>query len=228
MILTDDDFATIVKAVELGRGLYDNLVKYVRYQMGTLFGFIFSFLGASIFNILGGIPFLPLQTLWVNFTVGVIQSVGLGYGKPAAGLMARRPRDPEQPILPRGLFVWLVAVGLVMAVGTLGVIGWAQEEHGDTVAHTMGLVTFSLYNLFFSITTKDEARTTFTLDTFADKPFAIATAISLATIVLATTLNPLEALLSTTPLTLGQWLVCAAVAVSVVVVSEIRKAAVRR
>jgi len=227
MILTDDNFSTIVKAVELGRGLYDNLVKYVRYQMGTLFGFIFSFLGASVFNILGGIPFLPLQTLWVNFTVGVIQSVGLGYGKPAAGLMARRPRDPGQPILPRGLFVWLVAVGLVMAVGTLGVIGWAQEEHGDTVAHTMGLVTFSLYNLFFSITTKDEARTTFTLDTFADKPFAVATAISLATVVLATTLNPLEALLRTTPLTLGQWLVCSVVAVSVVVVSEIRKAMTR-
>jgi Ca2+-transporting ATPase len=228
MILTDDNFSTIVKAVELGRGLYDNLVKYVRYQMGTLFGFILSFLGASIFNILGGIPFLPLQTLWVNFTTGVIQSVGLGYGKPAAGLMERTPRNPEEPILPRGLFAWLVTVGLVMAIGTLGVIGWAQHEHGDTVAHTMGLVTFSLYNLFFSITTKDESRTVFTLDTFADKPFAVATAISLATIVLATTFNPLEALLDTTPLTLTQWLACTAVAASIVVLSEIRKAVVRR
>ena len=228
MILTDDNFATIVRAVELGRGLYDNLVKYVRYQMGTLFGFILSFVGASVVNVLGGIPFLPLQTLWVNFTVGVIQSVGLGYGKPAAGLMERQPRDPDQPILPRGLFVWLVTVGLVMAVGTLGTISWAQAEHGDTVAHTVGLVTFSLYNLFFSVTTKDESRTAFTLDTVADKPFAVATAISLATIVLGTTLNPLEALLRTTPLTLGQWLVCTAVAASVVVVSEIRKAFVRR
>src|SRR6185312_8921672 len=60
MILTDDNFSTIVKAVELGRGLYDNLVKYVRFQMGCLFGFIVSFLGASIFNIAGGVPFLPL------------------------------------------------------------------------------------------------------------------------------------------------------------------------
>ena len=68
MVLTDDNFSTIVKAVELGRGLYDNLVKYVRFQMGCLFGFIVSFLGASIFNIAGGVPFLPLQTLWMNFT----------------------------------------------------------------------------------------------------------------------------------------------------------------
>ena len=78
MILTDDNFATIVKAVELGRALYDNLMRYIRFQMAVLFGFIATFLGASIFNILAGIPFLPLQTLWVNFTVDVFQAIGLG------------------------------------------------------------------------------------------------------------------------------------------------------
>src|SRR5205814_9904070 len=57
MILTDDNFATIVKAVELGRGLYDNLTRYIRFQLGALAGFIFTFLGASIFNIAGGVPF---------------------------------------------------------------------------------------------------------------------------------------------------------------------------
>ena len=99
MILTDDNFATIVKAVELGRGLYDNLVKYIRFQMGVLAGLIITFLGASILNIVSGIPFLPLQTLWVNFTTQVFQSIGLGYGEPSEGLMERRPRKPEQPIL---------------------------------------------------------------------------------------------------------------------------------
>src|SRR4051794_20807436 len=65
MILTDDNFATIIKAVELGRRLYDNLVKYIRFQMGALAGLIMTFLGSSILNIVSGIPFLPLQTLWV-------------------------------------------------------------------------------------------------------------------------------------------------------------------
>src|SRR4029077_2998748 len=60
MILTDDNFATIVKAVELGRELYDSLVKYIKFQMARLFGFILLFLGASLFNIVSGIPFLPL------------------------------------------------------------------------------------------------------------------------------------------------------------------------
>ena len=94
MILTDDDFATIVKAVELGRGLYDNLKKYILFQMGALVGFIVTFLGASIFNIAGGVPFLPLQTLWVNFTTQVFQAIGLGYGKPAPDIMERKPRRP--------------------------------------------------------------------------------------------------------------------------------------
>ena len=101
MILTDDNFATIVKAVELGRGLYDNLTKYIRFQMGVLAGFILAFLGASIFDIVAGVIFLPLQTLWVNFTTQVFQSVGLGYGKMAEDVMERAPRKEDEPILNR-------------------------------------------------------------------------------------------------------------------------------
>ena len=92
MILTDDNFATIVKAVEKGRALYDNLVKYIRYQMGVLFGMIWTFLGSGLFNVLAGVPFVPQQTLYVNFTTQVLQSIGLGLGEPAEGLMERPPR----------------------------------------------------------------------------------------------------------------------------------------
>src|SRR5204862_302872 len=82
------------RAVELGRGLYDNLTKYIRFQMGVLFGLVFTFLGAAIGNVVGGVAFVPLQTLWVNFSTQVFQAVGLGYGEPAEGLMKRKPRDP--------------------------------------------------------------------------------------------------------------------------------------
>ena len=97
MILTDDNYATIVKAVGLGRAVYDNLLRFIRFQMVGLFGFIGTFLGASLLNILSGIPFLPLQTMWLNFTVNVFQAIGLGYGKPREGLMAvpPRPKDAE-------------------------------------------------------------------------------------------------------------------------------------
>jgi Ca2+-transporting ATPase len=228
MILTDDDFSTIVKAVELGRGLYDNLTKYIRFQMGCLFGFIISFLGASFFNIVGGVPFLPLQTLWVNFTVQVSQAIGLGYGKAAPGLMERRPRDPERPILPRNLILWLITVGLIMGVGTLGVISWAEQAHTAVIAHTMGLTTFSLFNLFFSIATKDERRSVFSLDTFADKTFLLCTGISALAVLIATVFGPLQTLLKTTSLDVPQWIICICVALSIIVATEVRKAIRRR
>jgi P-type Ca2+ transporter type 2C len=228
MILTDDNFSTIVKAVELGRGLYDNLTKYIRFQMGALFGFIVSFLGAAIFNIAGGVPFLPLQTLWINFTTLLFQGLGLGYGESATGLMERKPRPPDRPILTRGVIIWLVAAGLVMGAGTLGVASWADQERTALVGHTMGLVTFSLATLFFSITTRDERRTVFSLDTVSDRTLNIATIASVLTLILATVLGPLEKLLETTSLDVQQWLICICVGSAIVVVSEIRKAIRRR
>ncbi len=92
----------------------------------------------------------------------------------------------------------------------------------------MGLVTFSLATLFFSITTRDERRTVFSLDTFSDRTFNIATIASVLTLILATVLGPLEKLLETTSLDVQQWLICSCVGLAIVMVSEIRKAIRRR
>jgi Ca2+-transporting ATPase len=228
MILTDDNFSTIVKAVEVGRGLYDNLARYVRFQIGGLFGYIFTFLGASIFNVARGIPLLPLQTLWVSFTMLSIQSVGLGYSKPAAGLMDRPPLPPTKPILTRGLIVWLAFVGLVMTVGTLSVISWAEQVHGLAVARTMGMVTFALFLLFFSIESKDQRDSAFSLDTFSDKTFVVTTSGSFVLLVLSTVLDIFHTVMKTVTLDVRQWLISAAVALSIVAAAEIRKAVLRR
>ncbi|MBO0731071.1 MAG: HAD-IC family P-type ATPase, partial [Acidimicrobiaceae bacterium] len=228
MVLTDDNFSTIIRAVELGRGLYDNLARYIRFEMGCMFGFIITFLGASLADIAHGEPLLPLQVLWVAFTTVTIQSIGLGYSKPAERLMERQPRAPSQPIMSRGVLSWLVAVGLVTAVGTLGLVGWAQQGHTLTVARTMGLVVFSLFNLFFSIEAKDERESAFSLSTFSDRTFVLTAGVSLLLLVLATILGPWQAILRTTSLDEGQWLICTAVALSIIVISEIRKALIRR
>jgi P-type Ca2+ transporter type 2C len=164
----------------------------------------------------------------VAFTTVTIQSIGLGYSHPAEGLMDRPPRSPSQPILSRGVLSWLVSVGLVMAVGTLSLVSWAQQAHTLTTARTMGLVVFSLLNLFFSIEAKDERESAFSLSTFADRTFLLTTGVSLFLIVMATILGPCQAILKTTALDEDQWLLCAAVALSIIVVSEIRKAVLRR
>ena len=228
MILTDDNFATIVKAVELGRGLYDNLVKYIRFQMGALAGLIMTFLGASILNIASGIPFLPMQTLWLNFTTQVFQAVGLGYGTPSEGLMERRPRKPERPILSRADTWWFVIAGLVMAASTLGVVAAAEDAEGETLARTMGLTTFAIANLAFSFTARDELRSVFSLDTVGDRTFLMASLMSVAAIVLATELQFFHRILDTVPLTGNQWLICIGAGLTIVVASEIRKLLLRR
>lgn len=228
MILTDDNFSTITKAVELGRGLYDNLARYIRFEMGCMFGFIITFLGASMFDIAHGEPLFPLQVLWVAFTTVTIQSIGLGYSKPAERLMERKPRSPSQPILSRGVLSWLVLAGLVMAVGTLSLVSWAQQAHTLATARTMGLVAFSLYNLFFSIEAKDERESAFSLNTFSDRTFNLTTGVSLFLVVMATILGPCHAILKTTLLDEDQWLLCVAVALPIIAVSEIQKAALRR
>ena len=228
MILTDDNFSTIVKAVDQGRGIYDNLVRYVRYQMGSLFGFVFTFLGASIFNIATGTPFLPLQTLWINFTVTVFQAVGLGFGEPAPGLMQRPPRSPKEPILPRGRLVNVVVMGLVMAIGTLGVIAWAESTGDVKHARSLGLVTFSLFNILLALEALDERKSAFGSDIVRNPTLIKSTALSLLATIIATELHLFQSLLDTTSLTASQWLICLAVSLSVVVVAEAWKFVLRR
>jgi Ca2+-transporting ATPase len=226
MILTDDNYATIVKAVGLGRAVYDNLMRFIRFQMAGLFGFIATFLGSSLLNIMGGIPFLPLQTMWLNFTVNVFQAIGLGYGKPRDGLMAVPPRPKEQKIIPRRLMTWLVTVGLVMAAGTLGVMAWATTAFPSTdsvIAQTMGVTTFALFRLFSSLETADEDESLFAGSILANRPLLIATGLSVLTILLATELDFLKKFLGTVSLTGEQWLVCIGVALSLIVVEEAKK-----
>ncbi|MEU4159045.1 HAD-IC family P-type ATPase [Actinoplanes sp. NPDC026670] len=228
MILTDDDFATIVKAVELGRALYANLKKYIFFQMGVLVGMIITFLGSSIFNIAAGVPFLPLQSLWLNFTTQVFQSVGIGYGKAESDIMSQKPRRSDEPLLSRGALGWLGFLGLVMGVITLLVIWWADNRYDLDTARTMGLTAFSIANLAFSLTVRSDIRSVFSLETFGDKRFLITTGMSAAAIVLATEFGLFQKLLATVSLDTGQWLICLVAGVFVVVPTEIRKMVLRR
>src|SRR6478752_2668873 len=182
MILTDDNFATIVRAVELGRALYDNLMRYIRFQMGSLFGFILTFLGAALFNILAGIPFLPFQALWVNFTVDVFEAIGLGLGAPEPGLMEKPPRPANEQIMPMRLAIRLIAVGLILAIMTLGVMQWVVGYFGSdaqVLARSMGLTVFSLASIFFALETNDELGSVFSHATLENRKLMQMSGLSL-------------------------------------------------
>jgi P-type Ca2+ transporter type 2C len=221
MILTDDNFATIVTAVEGGRGLYDNLMKYIRVQMIMLAGFILTFVGAGIFDIANGSPLLPLQILWINFAVDVPLAFGLGFDAETPGLMKRRPRSIDEPVITRMLAIRFAISGLMIAVATLIVVSWAEPRHGLEVALTMGFVTMSFIHVIVALEWRNPTRSILTLDTIANGRFNMMILVALAAAILATSIDFLNRILGTVPLTGDEWRPILIAVVAFFVLSEI-------
>ncbi len=230
MILTDDNFATIIQAVENGRALYDNLMKYIRFQMGTLFAWILTFLGAALFNILHGVPMQPLQVLLIKFSIVILLAIGLGLGNPTQGLMQRPPRKANERVLPMGLTVRLLVSGLIRAASTLGVIVFAQSvgSWNATVAQSMAIATFSVACIFFALESNDELRSVFSRQTLESHLLLRMCGWSLLLVFLVTALDLANRLFATTNLTVGQWVLCMVFGSAVLWTSEIEKLFRRR
>jgi magnesium-transporting ATPase (P-type) len=230
MILTDDNFATIIRAVENGRALYDNLMKYIRFQMCTLFAWILMFLGAALFNILGGVPLQPLQVLLVKFSIVIFLAIGLGLGNPTPGLMQRSPRKGNEPVLPMGLASRLVVQGLVRAASTLVVIVLAIKlwSLNDTVAQTMAFATFCFACIFYAFESNDEVRSVFSRQTLESDRLIKMSGYAVLLVLLLTWLDFANRLFATTSLAVWQWLICIAFGSLVLWTTEIEKFFLRR
>ena len=225
--MTDDNFATIVKAVEYGRSIYNNLSNYIRFQMTALVAFIAAYLGAAMFVIAGGVPFTPFVVLWINFLVQVPIAVALGFDKPASGLMERKPRPLSQPVLSRSQWVRISFIGLLMAVGTLIVEANAESE-GAAVAATMAFVVFSLFNVAIGLAARSETESAFTRALFSDRRQVMLYGLALLLILLPTELGFLQRLLGTTSLSGEQWIGCIVLAFALLLVEELMEFLMRR
>jgi Ca2+-transporting ATPase len=219
MILTDDNFATIVKAVEFGRGIYDNLAKYVRFQMTALVAFIVAYLGAALFRILGGVPFTPLVVLWINFLVQVPLAAAMGFDTPAPGLMERKPRPLSQPVLSRGQWMRIIFIGLLVAVGTL-ILEATQSDPGT--AATIGFVVFSLYNIAIALTVRNEDASVFNRETLSDRRQLMFLGLSLLFTIVPVELG-FPRFLGLTRLSGNAWLLAIAFVFALVLVDEVIK-----
>ena len=227
MILTDDNFATIVTAVEGGRGLYDNLMKYIRVQMIMLAGFILTFVGAGIFTIADGIPLLPLQILWINFAIDVLLAVGLGFDAATPGLMHRRPRSPDDPVIPRALGVRLGFAGFLVATGTLIAVAYGEDRYGLAVATTMGLTTTALLHIAAALEWRDPRHSVFTRATIANGRFNLLMIGALVLSFLVTTIPALQRIFDTVDLDGPQWRVCLLIVLGYFVLAELGKLILR-
>jgi P-type Ca2+ transporter type 2C len=223
MILTDDNFATIVAAVEGGRGIYDNLMKYVRMQLITLGGFILLFVGAGIFVIADGAPLTPLQILWINFAIDVVLAIGLGFDAPVPGLMRRAPRDASAPIVDRGLAIRLGVASVVMAALALGIVAWGEDRYDLAVATTMGLTTFSLMHVVAALEAREPTETIFSRYTIANRRFVQLIGAALVLTLLVTELRILQRIFDTVSLTSSQWGLCLLGPLVYLVLAELAK-----
>ena len=228
MILTDDNFATIVNAVEYGRSLYDNLLKYLRFQMSTLVAYIAIFIGAGAFAIAGGIPLTPLQILWLNMIVDVPIAIALGFDQPTKGLMRLTPRPVRAPVLSAANWVRLCVQGAVMTVGTLAVYPLAEDQFGAAVANTMLLTTLSLFHLAAGYMARDQRNTIFDRTTLPGATQLRRYGFALVAIIAITTIPFLQRIAGTVDLSFAQWAICVGIASSIVVVEELIKLVLRR
>jgi Ca2+-transporting ATPase len=228
MILTDDNFATIVGAVEYGRALYDNLLKYLRFQMSTLVAYIAIFIGAGIFSIADGIPLNPLQILWINMVIDIPIAVALGFDEPTEGLMDRLPRPVGAPVLSTANWVRLCGQGAVMTVGALVAYQIGEGNFSVPIAATMLLTTLSLFHLAAGLLARDQVRTIFSRAALPGPTQLRRYGLALLVIILVTEIGFLQRVFSTVELTLAQWGICTGLALCLVVVEELIKVVVRR
>ena len=226
MILTDDNFATIVKAVEFGRAIYDNLSNFIRFQMTALVGFIAAYLGAAFFVIAGGVPFTPSVVLWINFLVQVPIAIALGFDKPAPGLMERKPRPLSQPVLSRSQWVRIAFIGLLMAAGTL-ILEAVYAPAGAAMVATMGFVVFSLYQVITGLSARNETGSAFNRDVFSDRSQLMLYGLALLFIFVPVELG-FPRFLGLTRLSGNQWLLCVIFAFLLLLVDEVIKVFMRR
>jgi Ca2+-transporting ATPase len=227
MILTDDNFATIVKAVEYGRAIYDNLSKYIRFQMTALVAFIGSYLGASIFFIANGVPFTPTVIIWINFLVQVPLAIALGFDDPSPGLMERKPRPLSQPVLSRPQWRRIIFLGLLMTIGTL-VLEMIYSSAGDTVMYTMGFAVFSLMNVSMALAVRSETESALNRDIISNRHQLMLFGLALLLTLLPTELGFLANRFGLTALNMNQWLICLGFAIALLLVSEVVKIFARR
>jgi Ca2+-transporting ATPase len=231
MILTDDNFATIVKAVEFGRAIYANLFNFVRFQMESLVAFIVSYLLAAIFysqlSSLGGIPFLVFTVLWINFLVQIPVALALGFDDPASDLMEHKPRPLKQPILTIPQWLRIVLIGLLMSVATVYVEARFQSLSTAT-AYTMGFVVFSLCVVVLALSSRSETASAFNREVLSNRHQLMLYGLSLLMIILPVQLDFLQKFLGLTEITGNQWLICIALALALLLVDEVIKFFMRR
>ncbi|MCX5042071.1 cation-transporting P-type ATPase [Aldersonia sp. NBC_00410] len=208
IILTDDNFGTLITAIRLGRGVYDKIVSYIRYQMAKLFSLVLLFLVASIFNINDGVALSPLMVVFQHFFITLFPVIVIMADPPAPNLMDNPPRDPKVPLTNRTSMTQWLAYGILQFVVALAAMLLAPGQMSPTEANvpmTMTFVVLSLGSIFAGLVMRRDPESGLTAPVLGALKILV---VPIVVTVLAVELGFLQELLLTTSLTGGQWLAC--------------------
>ena len=232
MILTDDNFATIVAAVEEGRGIYANIKKAIHYLLSCNIGEILTIFCATLFRF-PQMPLVPVQLLWLNLVTDSLPALALGVEPVEEGAMSRPPRDPHASLFAHGFAARLAWQGamvgaLTLAAWLLG--GWVLPGPAAPMAaaNTMAFATLTLSQLFHAFDVRSEEASLFHIGVFSNPAMNRAFLIGLVMQLAVLCVPPLQAVFRTVPMSPIQWAAVLALAVTPVAVCECAKAIARR
>ncbi|WP_165041499.1 cation-transporting P-type ATPase [Dysgonomonas sp. ZJ709] len=227
MVLADDNFSTIVAAVEEGRRVYDNLKKTILFILPTNGAESFLIIASILFGTL--MPLTPLQILWVNMVTSVTVSLALAFEKLEAGAMKRPPRSPQTPLLS-GYFIWrILFVSVLIGGGTLWMnINLLANGVSEEMVRTITLQTIVISQMFHLFNSRSIRGFAFNKDFFANKAVFVVSGLLILLQLGITYLPFMNNVFGTTPLALGDWVYPFILGFVVFVVVEIEKGIMRQ
>ncbi|MFZ5592488.1 MAG: cation-translocating P-type ATPase, partial [Bacillota bacterium] len=204
MVLADDDFSTIVAAVEEGRGIYDNIRKFIRYLLSCNVGEVLVMFVAVLAGL--PLPLLPMQILWMNLVTDGLPAMALGMDPYDRDIMFRPPRHPRENIFTGGLGWRILGSGVLIAAGTLLVfaLAWYQSKQLD-LARTMAFNTLVFFQLFYVFSCRSEYHSIWEVGLTSNPYLLLAVAISAALQLLVNYVPLLQRLFHVVPLHPVQW-----------------------
>lgn len=229
MILTDDNFTTIVHAVEQGRGIYENIKKSIQYLLSCNLGEILTIFIATALNF-RQMPLVAIQLLWLNLVTDGLPALALGMEPVEAGIMRQKPRNPKDSIFANGFAANMVFYGLL--VGGVTLAAYALGEHvfsspavADGMACTMSFATLVFCELTRAFAIRSEHQSIFKIGVFSNKAMNKAFAVGLIMQLAVLLIPPLQPIFSVTPMHASNWAVVIALSLMPIIISEISKAA---
>jgi len=204
MILLDDNFATIVAAVEEGRTIYNNIRKFIRYLLSCNIGEVLTMFLGMVLGL--PLPLLPIQILWVNLVTDGLPAIALGLEPPDRDVMTRPPRKSSNNIFSDGLLNLILFRGILLGLSTLAVFSSILYFRGDLdAARTSGFVTLVITQLMHVFECKSEDKNIFEVPYFNNKALIGAVSCSLCMILSAVYIPQMQRIFKTVPLNLNDW-----------------------